>query len=77
MKDRFFLESFVRKLPCKHLFHAKCIEEYFVGRVVQPKCPLCKNNPFVAEQNDGRENFEENQDRSAVELQPHQDVENQ
>lgn len=36
----------VRKLPCKHLFHAKCIEDWFVGRVTRPKCPLCKFSPF-------------------------------
>ena len=56
----------VRKLPCKHLFHAKCIEEYFVGRVVQPKCPLCKNNPFDPDNSKMRE--ENNQDRSADEV---------
>jgi len=50
------LNVFVRKLPCKHLFHAKCIEDYFVGRVIQPKCPLCKNNPFAGDNSEVHQN---------------------
>ncbi|CAG9310791.1 unnamed protein product [Blepharisma stoltei] len=36
----------IRKLTCKHIFHAKCIDDWFHRRDA-PKCPLCKVNPFV------------------------------
>ncbi|CAG9334599.1 unnamed protein product [Blepharisma stoltei] len=36
----------VRKLLCKHVFHASCIEDWLVSQGGIPKCPLCKLNPF-------------------------------
>ncbi|CAG9323999.1 unnamed protein product [Blepharisma stoltei] len=36
----------VRKLVCKHIFHANCIESWFVNAEGFPKCPVCKANPF-------------------------------
>jgi hypothetical protein len=36
----------VRKLPCKHVFHALCIEEWIKSPQNAPNCPLCKSNPF-------------------------------
>lgn len=43
--DEFNSSSEVRKLPCKHLFHAKCIEEWLAAQGL-PNCPMCKQNPF-------------------------------
>lgn len=31
-------EQIIRKLKCKHIFHAQCIEEWFCN---SKKCPLC------------------------------------
>ena len=36
----------VRKLPCKHLFHARCIEDWLGAQGGLPNCPMCKRNPF-------------------------------
>ena len=44
--EEFRVSSDVRKLPCKHLFHAKCIDEWLGAQGSQPNCPLCKQNPF-------------------------------
>ncbi|CAG9328735.1 unnamed protein product [Blepharisma stoltei] len=38
--------SEVRKLICKHIYHSKCIEEWFKGSIDIPRCPVCKANPF-------------------------------
>lgn len=37
-------DDWVRSLPCsgKHLFHAKCIEMWFLTSNNRPACPLCK-----------------------------------
>ncbi|CAG9313190.1 unnamed protein product [Blepharisma stoltei] len=39
-------DASVRKLTCKHLFHVKCIDDWFQRREA-PICPLCKVNPFL------------------------------
>ena len=44
--DEFALNSEVRKLPCKHLFHAKCIEDWLAAQGGVPNCPMYKRNPF-------------------------------
>lgn len=44
--DEFTSNSEVRKLPCKHLFHARCIEDWLAAQGGLPNCPMCKRNPF-------------------------------
>ena len=33
----------IRKLLCEHIFHDKCIDEWYT---TNPKCPLCKRDMF-------------------------------
>ena len=44
--EEFVLHCSVRKLPCKHLFHARCIEAWLASVGYLPNCPMCKENPF-------------------------------
>lgn len=37
----------VRLLPCKHYFHAACVDRWFASRAYQQRsCPLCKADPL-------------------------------
>ena len=37
----------MRLLPCKHYFHAACIDRWFAAREYQQRtCPLCKADPL-------------------------------
>lgn len=42
--DEFVMNDYVRKLACDHLFHAKCIEEWFANNSC---CCLCKRDYLV------------------------------
>jgi hypothetical protein len=38
----------VRLLPCRHYFHAPCIDKWFCARAYQQRsCPLCKADPLA------------------------------
>ena len=40
-------EDTVRLLPCKHCFHAECIDRCFQQKAYQQRsCPLCKADPL-------------------------------
>ncbi|OMJ76872.1 hypothetical protein SteCoe_23680 [Stentor coeruleus] len=39
--ERFNFGCFVRELPCKHLFHTSCIDEWISLRKNLSACPLC------------------------------------
>ena len=36
--DNYEATDRVRRLPCFHVFHAKCIDKYFKGKKT---CPIC------------------------------------
>lgn len=42
--EDFFSDSIVRNLQCLHVFHAKCIDEWYLNN---NKCPLCKRDFFA------------------------------
>ena len=38
----------VRLLPCKHFFHAACVDQWFETKRYQVRsCPLCKQDPLA------------------------------
>ena len=41
--EEFSRGVFVRKLHCAHIFHSKCIDEWYLNN---NKCPLCKRDMF-------------------------------
>ncbi|OMJ87892.1 hypothetical protein SteCoe_10303 [Stentor coeruleus] len=38
---RFYFGCFVRELPCNHLFHTTCIDEWIYMKKTSSSCPLC------------------------------------
>ena len=46
--DAYNTGELVRSLPCNHLYHAECIDQWLLVRQRnQPRsCPLCKRNPM-------------------------------
>ena len=43
-KETFFKNEFFRELPeCKHIFHKKCIDQWFY-KSQSYNCPYCRNN---------------------------------
>ncbi|KAI8617514.1 hypothetical protein BC830DRAFT_1113108 [Chytriomyces sp. MP71] len=55
--DEFLINDKLRCLPCRHLFHAECVDQWLIS--VISTCPLCKQNiqgptrnPQVAERDD-------------------------
>ncbi|CAG9321691.1 unnamed protein product [Blepharisma stoltei] len=45
--EEFNSNSYARKLLCGHVFHDSCIDEWF-KRQPEPRCPLCKSDPFLS-----------------------------
>ncbi|OMJ76568.1 hypothetical protein SteCoe_24060 [Stentor coeruleus] len=44
--EKFYLGCFVRELPCNHLFHTHCIDEWIYMKKNYSSCPLCMKNIF-------------------------------
>ena len=42
-------EELVNELPCEHIFHNKCIHDWFM-KAKQAACPLCRNQIRLAEE---------------------------
>ena len=45
--DAFVPRQLLRKLPCAHLFHDKCITEWI--STGDPRCPICRYNVLTRE----------------------------
>lgn len=43
---RFYFGCFVRELPCNHLFHTPCIDEWIYMKKTSSSCPLCLKHIF-------------------------------
>lgn len=55
--EKFKIDEEVKTLPCFHIFHKECIDEWFKGN--NYTCPICKNSIITGTQNDGSD-FENN-----------------
>ncbi|CAG9318437.1 unnamed protein product [Blepharisma stoltei] len=44
--EDFTADVLIRQLNCEHIFHKTCITEWFLEHSRDPRCPLCKLNPF-------------------------------
>ena len=47
LKIRITYGSFFRILPCKHIYHSNCIEEWVSEKKINSTCPLCLRLIFL------------------------------
>lgn len=48
-QEDFKANHIVVELICRHVFHYKCIKDWFVKQLLEPKCPNCKDKIIPAD----------------------------